>query len=87
MPRGPLVLTILDGWGFSNTIDGNAIAAASKPNYDYLVTQYPNILVHTSGPCVGLPEGQMGSRTGALPAERCRGLQWDLLLILRSQWV
>jgi 2,3-bisphosphoglycerate-independent phosphoglycerate mutase len=62
MPRPrPLVLTILDGWGFSAAVDGNAIAAAEKPVYDRLLREYPNTLVHTSGPYVGLPEGQMGN--------------------------
>jgi 2,3-bisphosphoglycerate-independent phosphoglycerate mutase len=57
----PLVLTILDGWGYSAAVEGNAIAAARKPNYDRLLREYPNTLVHTSGPFVGLPEGQMGN--------------------------
>ncbi len=57
----PLVLTILDGWGFSPAVEGNAIAAARKPTYDSLLRDYPNSLVHTSGPFVGLPEGQMGN--------------------------
>ncbi len=57
----PLILTILDGWGFSPAVDGNAIAAARKPTYDRILAEYPNTLVHTSGPYVGLPEGQMGN--------------------------
>ncbi len=57
----PVVLTILDGWGFSSTTEANAIAAAHKPTYDYLLQTYPNTLIHTSGPFVGLPEGQMGN--------------------------
>ena len=57
----PLVLTILDGWGFSPTKENNAIALAHKPTYDFLLKNYPNTLVHTSGPYVGLPEGQMGN--------------------------
>jgi len=61
MTGRPLVLTILDGWGYSAAIEGNAIAAARKPNYDRLLREYPNTLVHTSGPFVGLPEGQMGN--------------------------
>jgi 2,3-bisphosphoglycerate-independent phosphoglycerate mutase len=61
MTGRPLVLTILDGWGYSPAIEGNAIAAARKPNYDRLLREYPNTLVHTSGPFVGLPEGQMGN--------------------------
>lgn len=59
--RKPLVLTILDGWGFSPSSEGNAIAAARKPTYDLLVRQYANTLIHTSGPFVGLPDGQMGN--------------------------
>lgn len=59
--KRPLVLTILDGWGFSPAIEGNAIALARKPNYDHLLERYPNTLVHTSGPYVGLPQGQMGN--------------------------
>jgi 2,3-bisphosphoglycerate-independent phosphoglycerate mutase len=59
--KKPLVLTILDGWGFSPATEGNAIAAARKPTYDALLRDYPNTLVHTSGPFVGLPEGQMGN--------------------------
>jgi 2,3-bisphosphoglycerate-independent phosphoglycerate mutase len=61
MGRRPLVLTILDGWGYSPAVDGNAIAAANKPVYDRLLREFPNTLVHTSGPFVGLPEGQMGN--------------------------
>ena len=57
----PLVLTILDGWGFSPTLEGNAIALASTPTYDHLLKTYPSTLIHTSGPYVGLPEGQMGN--------------------------
>lgn len=60
MPK-PLVLTILDGWGYSPATDGNAIALARKPAYDALLRQYPHTLIHTSGPYVGLPEGQMGN--------------------------
>jgi 2,3-bisphosphoglycerate-independent phosphoglycerate mutase len=59
--KKPLVLTILDGWGFSSVAEGNAIAAARKPTYDLLLRKYPNTLVQTSGPSVGLPAGQMGN--------------------------
>ncbi len=62
MPKlKPLVLTILDGWGFSPAAEGNAIAQAQKTTYDYLLKTYPSTLIHTSGPYVGLPEGQMGN--------------------------
>jgi 2,3-bisphosphoglycerate-independent phosphoglycerate mutase len=59
--KKPLVLTILDGWGYSPAVEGNAIAAAKKPTYDEILSKYPNTLIHTSGPFVGLPEGQMGN--------------------------
>jgi 2,3-bisphosphoglycerate-independent phosphoglycerate mutase len=78
----PLVLTILDGWGYSPAIEGNAIAAARKPNYDRLLREYPNTLVHTSGPFVGLPEGQMGnSEVGHLNIGAGRVLFMDVTRI------
>src|SRR6266705_2793475 len=57
----PIILTVLDGWGYRAETKGNAIALARKPNYDQLLAQFPNTLIHTSGPSVGLPEGQMGN--------------------------
>jgi 2,3-bisphosphoglycerate-independent phosphoglycerate mutase len=57
----PLVLTILDGWGHSASVDNNAVALAKKPTYDHLLQTYPNTLIYTSGPYVGLPAGQMGN--------------------------
>src|SRR5438309_9539277 len=56
----PLVLIILDGWGYRAETKANAIALARKPNYDRLLREYPNTLIHTSGKYVGLPDGQMG---------------------------
>jgi 2,3-bisphosphoglycerate-independent phosphoglycerate mutase len=62
MPRvKPLVLIILDGWGYSPKIEANAIALARKPVYDRLLREYPNTLIQTSGHAVGLPDGQMGN--------------------------
>ena len=57
MPRPkPLVLIILDGWGYRAETKANAIALARKPTYDRLLREYPNTLLHTSGPFVGLPQ-------------------------------
>jgi 2,3-bisphosphoglycerate-independent phosphoglycerate mutase len=82
-PR-PLVLTILDGWGYSPITDGNAIAQARKPNYDSLLREYPHTLIHTSGPSVGLPEGQMGnSEVGHLNIGAGRILLMDVTRIDR----
>ncbi|MBV9180599.1 MAG: 2,3-bisphosphoglycerate-independent phosphoglycerate mutase [Acidobacteria bacterium] len=60
-PPKPLVLIVLDGWGYRAATSANAIALARKPTYDRLLAQYPNTLIHTSGPYVGLPDGQMGN--------------------------
>ncbi|MES2217199.1 MAG: 2,3-bisphosphoglycerate-independent phosphoglycerate mutase [Pseudomonadota bacterium] len=59
-PR-PFVLIILDGWGYREDHDANAIAAASKPQWDNLWEHYPHVLISGSGSCVGLPDGQMGN--------------------------
>ena len=57
----PLVLVILDGWGYRAESKANAIALARKPTYDRMLREYPNTLIHTSGKFVGLPDGQMGN--------------------------
>src|SRR5512147_198292 len=57
----PLVLIILDGWGYAPASKANAISLAQKPTYDKLLTDYPSTLIHTSGHYVGLPTGQMGN--------------------------
>src|SRR6202050_3410631 len=57
----PLVLIILDGWGYRPETKANAIALAHKPTYDRLLREYPNTLLHTSGKFFGLPDGQMGN--------------------------
>ena len=78
----PLVLTILDGWGFSAATEGNAIASANKPTYDRLLREFPNTLIHTSGPFVGLPDGQMGnSEVGHLNIGSGRILLMDVTRI------
>lgn len=62
MPRPkPVVLIILDGWGYRAEREANAIALAQTPNYDRLLREYPSTLVHTSGERVGLPDGLMGN--------------------------
>src|SRR5438067_6003002 len=59
-PR-PIVLTVLDGWGYRAETKGHAIALAWKSAYGALLRKFPNTLIQTSGPFVGLPEGQMGN--------------------------
>ncbi|BAZ04974.1 2,3-bisphosphoglycerate-independent phosphoglycerate mutase [Calothrix sp. NIES-3974] len=60
-PVAPVVLVILDGWGYCEETEGNAIAAANTPVMDSLWAAYPHTLIRTSGKAVGLPEGQMGN--------------------------
>ncbi|MBD2776628.1 2,3-bisphosphoglycerate-independent phosphoglycerate mutase [Iningainema tapete] len=60
-PVAPVVLVILDGWGYCEETRGNAIAAAKTPVMDSLWAAYPHTLIRTSGKAVGLPEGQMGN--------------------------
>src|SRR6266478_5643770 len=86
----PIVLTVLDGWGYRAETKGNAIALARKPAYDELVRKFPNTLIHTSGPFVGLPEGQMGnSEVGHMNMGAGRIVHMDItrieLLIVSKQ--
>ncbi len=57
----PVVLVILDGWGYREDSSGNAIAVANTPVIDSLWDVYPHTLIQTSGKDVGLPDGQMGN--------------------------
>jgi 2,3-bisphosphoglycerate-independent phosphoglycerate mutase len=57
----PVALIILDGWGYREETECNAIAAAKTPVMDSLWAAYPRTLIRTSGRAVGLPEGQMGN--------------------------
>src|SRR5690348_9434296 len=86
----PVVLTVLDGWGYRPETKGNAVALARKPTYDELLRKFPNTLIHTSGPYVGLPEGQMGnSEVGHMNMGAGRVVHMDItridLLIANKQ--
>ncbi|MDT8319438.1 MAG: 2,3-bisphosphoglycerate-independent phosphoglycerate mutase [Xanthomonadales bacterium] len=59
--KKPLLLMILDGWGYREDEDHNAIALAPTPCWDNLWRDDPHLLLRTSGESVGLPEGQMGN--------------------------
>lgn len=79
MSSRPVVLAILDGWGFAPPGEANAIALARKPVYERMLRRYPNTLIHTSGPFVGLPEGQMGnSEVGHLNIGAGRVVKMDI---------
>ena len=55
------VLIILDGWGYRENPESNAIYHAKTPVIDNLMANKPNMLIETSGMAVGLPDGQMGN--------------------------
>jgi 2,3-bisphosphoglycerate-independent phosphoglycerate mutase len=61
VPVSPAVLVILDGWGYREHQDANAIALSKTPVMDSLWAAYPHTLIQASGKAVGLPEGQMGN--------------------------
>lgn len=60
-PVHPIVLIILDGFGYSPKRDYNAIAQAHTPHLDYLRATYPHTVLEASGPAVGLPPGMIGN--------------------------
>ncbi len=57
----PVLLLILDGFGYREATDFNAIAQAHKPNWDRLWQECPHTFIHASEAAVGLPRGQMGN--------------------------
>lgn len=61
MPKRPLALIIIDGFGHSKNSIGNAIALAQKPNLDYYQLNYPSTFLQASGPAVGLDWGESGN--------------------------
>src|SRR3569833_3408148 len=78
----PLVLIIIDGWGYAPPSNANAISLARKPTYDKLLAEFPNTLNHTSGRFVGLPNGQMGnSEVGHLNIGAGRIVHMDITRI------
>ena len=80
--KKPVVLTILDGWGYRPQTENNAIALARKPVYDKLMREFPNTLLHASDHFVGLPDGQMGnSEVGHLNIGAGRIVQMDITRI------
>lgn len=60
-PAKPITLIILDGWGYSEETEFNAIHHAKTPVWDKLWDKYPHTLLHCSGAEVGLPASQMGN--------------------------
>ena len=62
--KRPVVIIVRDGWGknpYPQWNQANAVYLAKHPVADRLMAGYPNVLIHTSGFDVGLPEGTMGN--------------------------
>ena len=75
----PVMLVVLDGWGWREDPADNAVRQARTPTFDKLWTQYPHAFLHTSGKDVGLPGGQMGnSEVGHLNIGAGRVVMQDL---------
>jgi 2,3-bisphosphoglycerate-independent phosphoglycerate mutase len=85
MIRKPVVLVILDGFGYREQKKGNAIAAAHKPFFENILKKYPHIFIQASGEFVGLLPGQMGnSEVGHLTIGAGRRIPSDLVRINKS---
>ncbi len=81
----PVVLLILDGWGYSENQECNAIYSADTPNWDRMWSENPHALIETSGTRVGLPEGQMGnSEVGHLNLGAGRIVYQELTRVSRA---
>ena len=82
VPQSPVVLAILDGWGYRKEKSDNAIKSANTPIMDSLWHAYPHTLISASGSDVGLPDGQMGnSEVGHLTIGSGRIIQQELVRI------
>ncbi len=84
-PVAPVVLAILDGWGYSPDHAHNAIRTAATPVMDALWHAYPHTLIEASGGAVGLPDGQMGnSEVGHLTIGSGRIIRQELVRISQA---
>ena len=82
MPPKPVMLVILDGFGWREATADNAIRLARMPNFNALWTRSPHAFLHTSGRDVGLPAGQMGnSEVGHLTIGAGRVIKQELVRI------
>jgi len=82
MPPKPVMLVILDGFGWREATADNAVRLAKAPNFAALWSGYPHAFLHTSGRDVGLPDGQMGnSEVGHLTIGAGRVIKQELVRI------
>jgi 2,3-bisphosphoglycerate-independent phosphoglycerate mutase len=80
-----VALIVLDGWGYREEAEANAIALADTPFFDRLWSEFPHTLIHASEERVGLPAGQMGnSEVGHLNLGAGRVVYQDIVRISRA---
>ena len=85
MKRRFLSLVVLDGWGYREEREANAVALANTPFFDRLWKEFPRTLIHASEERVGLPAGQMGnSEVGHLNLGAGRIVYQDLVRISKA---
>ncbi len=85
MKKRPIVLCIMDGYGLTSRVDGNAVKLANTPNLDDLMAMYPTTTINASGEPVGLPDGQMGnSEVGHMNIGAGRVVYQSLTLINKA---
>src|SRR3990172_6653867 len=83
--KSPVVLVVLDGFGYREERDGNAIALSRTPSWTQLWERHPRTLLQASGRAVGLPTGQMGnSEVGHLNLGAGRVVRQDLVRITEA---
>ena len=83
--NGPVILIVLDGWGFRPGREGNAIELGKTPTWHRLWERAPRTLLDASGLAVGLPEGQIGnSEVGHLNLGAGRVVPQDIVRISQS---
>ena len=77
--RRPVALCILDGWGISENVSGNAVRQAHTPNFDRIAAECPSSTLVTHGGAVGLPAGSIGnSEVGHLHIGAGRTILMDM---------
>ncbi|MFZ0789895.1 MAG: 2,3-bisphosphoglycerate-independent phosphoglycerate mutase, partial [Chromatiaceae bacterium] len=82
VPRRPVILIILDGFGCNPSKANNAVAIAETPNFDRYFSTNPHTTLLASGSAVGLPDGQMGnSEVGHMTIGSGCIVRQDLVLI------
>ncbi len=85
MKNKQVVLIVLDGWGYREDPQDNAVLAANTPFFDSMWAKYPHTILNASGLAVGLPEGQMGnSEVGHTTIGAGTVVNTDLVRINRS---